>query len=75
MGLREPRTGARILFSQIHLNVSVSKATTPARLAPIAAMLVLAVNTKRSGFKRGPLKMAIESAPAWLAWSLVALMR
>jgi len=43
--------------------------------APIAAMLVLAVNTKRSGFKRGPLKMAIESAPAWLAWSLVALMR
>ena len=39
MGMREPKTGARILFSQVSLHVAVTTIPTPRHIAPIASIL------------------------------------
>ena len=50
-------------------------AVAPFAVAPLAVMAVLAIRAKMCAFGGGPLALAIESAPAWLAGSLIAMLR
>jgi len=88
MQRKEERRQKRLTESMAYQAVQVADATMTgaeqqpyyyapgaAAVAPLLAMVALSLRCKVGGFDRARLSLAIESAPAWLAWSVVALMR